>query len=606
MQQATGGKFTLEYLLNLLLSVGLLGQKQAENITSEYQMAIEAASRRSRAPKGGEAFREPLTDPLDFVISLKMPLVGRTAGKLVDDEVLAHLMAKSSGLAYRRVEQRELNIEFITGLLPRTFATRHLVLPLGLEGANLLVGVRHPFCQNVLDDVRRVANKPVVPIIMSQGNLKKILGDIYAFSSSVRGATGQFQGGSRLGLDVSNLEQYVKLKSASEINDDDQHIKNLIDLLFAEAFDGHVSDIHLEPKRDHLLVRMRFDGVLHDMYRLPAVIHPAIVSRIKTISRLDIAERRRPQDGRIKIASQGAEAEVRVSTVPVAFGEKVVMRILDPEALFLDLKTMFHNDDDYRKWHDFTSHPHGIILVTGPTGSGKTTTLYSSLRQLATPAVNVTTVEDPIEMVHEEFNQIAVQPKVGITFGSIIRTILRQDPDIIMVGEMRDKETAENAVQAALTGHLVLSTLHTNDAPSAVVRLIELGLEPFLVASTVVGIMAQRLVRRICPNCVDEFVLTGRMALDLGFITQGDLTLKQGRGCESCRNTGYLGRIATVEVMPFSDEMKEAILRGDSNALAIKSMARAEGMTTLRENALDLMLAGQTTIQEVLRVTAAD
>ncbi|MDR1314337.1 MAG: GspE/PulE family protein [Deltaproteobacteria bacterium] len=608
MSQATG-KFTLEYLLNLLMSVGLLGQKQAGSITAEYQMALEAGARRTRS-KGGSSVagaQETTADPLDFLIGLHLPLVGSHNGKrVIDDEILAHLMAKQSGLPYRRVEQRELNIEFITSLLPQTFAQRHLVLPLAYEGQNLQVGVRHPFCQNVLDDVRRVSSHPAVPVIMSQSNLQKLISDIYAFGSSVRGATGLFSGGSRLGLDVSNLEQYVKLKSASEINDDDQHIKNLIDLLFAEAFDGHVSDIHLEPKRDCLLVRMRFDGVLHEMYRLPAVIHPAIVSRIKTISRLDIAERRRPQDGRIKIAHRDSEAEVRVSTVPVAFGEKVVMRILDPEALFLDLKSMFHNKDDYSKWQEFTQHPHGIILVTGPTGSGKTTTLYSTLRQIATSEVNVTTVEDPIEMVHEQFNQIAVQPKVGITFGNIIRTILRQDPDIIMVGEMRDKETAENAVQAALTGHLVVSTLHTNDAPSAVVRLVELGLEPFLVSSTVVGIMAQRLVRRICPNCIDEFVLTARMALDLGFITQGDLTLKHGRGCEACRNTGYKGRIATVEVMPFSDGMKEVILHGDSNALSIKAMARNEGMTTLRENALDLMLAGLTTIQEVLRVTTAD
>ncbi|MDR3154684.1 MAG: GspE/PulE family protein [Deltaproteobacteria bacterium] len=606
---STAGKFTLEYLLNLIVNVGLLGQNQAGTIMGDYQMSLEAASKRTRG-KGfgsGGASPEPSADPLDFLIGLKLPLVGAQNGKrTIDDELLAHLMAKQSGLPYRRVEQRELNIDFITSLLPQSFAQRHLVLPLAYEGQNLQVGVRHPFCQNILDDVRRVSSHPAVPVIMSQSNLKKLIGDIYAFGSSVKGAAGLFSGGSRLGLDVSNLEQYVKLKSASEIRDDDQHIKNLIDLLFAEAFDGHVSDIHIEPKRDVLLVRMRFDGVLHDMYRLPIVIHPAIVSRIKTISRLDIAERRRPQDGRIKIAHRDSEAEVRVSTVPVAFGEKVVMRILDPEALFLDLQTMFHNQEDYDKWQEFTQHPHGIILVTGPTGSGKTTTLYSTLRQLATPEVNVTTIEDPIEMVHEQFNQIAVQPKVGITFGSIIRTILRQDPDIIMVGEMRDKETAENAVQAALTGHLVVSTLHTNDAPSAVVRLVELGLEPFLVSSTVVGIMAQRLVRRICPNCIDEFVLTARMALELGFITQGDLTLKQGRGCEACRNTGYKGRLATVEVMPFSDAMKDIILHGDYNALALKTMARTEGMTTLRDNALDLMLAGLTTIQEVLRVTSAD
>ncbi|MDR1658404.1 MAG: GspE/PulE family protein [Deltaproteobacteria bacterium] len=595
-------KFTLEYLLGLLLHAGLIGQQQSENIKNGFQDSLTKS--RSRTKAGGHT--QPPIDPINYITSLKLPLIGQAEGRLVDDDVLARLMAKDSQLPYRRVEQRELDLEYITRLLPRSFATRHLVLPLGLEGNSLAVAVRHPFCQTVLDDVRRVANNNIQPIILSQSNIKKLIGDIYAFNSSVKGATGLYEGGSISGVDVSNLEQYVKLKTSNEISDDDQHIKNLIDLLFAEAFEGHASDIHLEPKRDQLLVRMRFDGILHDMYRLPGVIHSAIVSRIKTISRLDIAERRRPQDGRIKIAHHDSEAEVRVSTVPVAFGEKVVMRILDPEALFLDLKSMFYNQLDYEKWQEFSSHPHGIILVSGPTGSGKTTTLYSTLRQLATPEVNVTTIEDPIEMIHEQFNQIAVQPKAGITFGSIIRTILRQDPDIIMVGEMRDKETAENAVQAALTGHLVLSTLHTNDSPSAITRLVELGLEPFLVTSTVVGIMAQRLVRRICPYCSDTFILTEKMALDLGFITQGDLHLKQGRGCDECRNTGYLGRLATVEVMPFSDSMKTLVLSGVQNSLQIKEMARNEGMTTLRENALDLMLAGKTTIQEVLRVTASD
>ncbi|MDR0548248.1 MAG: GspE/PulE family protein [Deltaproteobacteria bacterium] len=604
MANAAVGKFTLEYLLNLLLGVGLMGQQHAESIKKDFQQAFSDSSRR----RSGQptASGNVSTDPLDYLISLKLPLPGAVEGRLIDDDVLARLMAKDSGLPYHRVEQRELDLDFITHLLPQSFATRHLVQPLGLEGSKLAVGVRHPFYQAVLEDVRRVAGREIQPVIVSQSNLKKLITDIYAFNSSVKGAADQYDGGSRTGLDISNLEQYVKLKNASEIADDDQHIKNLIDLLFAEAFESHASDIHIEPKRDQLLIRMRFDGILHDMYHLPAVIHPAMVSRIKTISRLDIAERRRPQDGRLKISHKDSEAEVRVSTMPVAFGEKVVMRILDPEALFLDLKSMFFNEDDYRKWQDFMSHPHGIILVTGPTGSGKTTTLYSTLRQLSTPEVNVTTIEDPIEMIHEQFNQVAVQPKVGITFGSIIRTILRQDPDIIMVGEMRDKETAENAVQAALTGHLVLSTLHTNDAPTAVTRLVELGLEPFLVASTVIGVMAQRLVRRICPYCSDEFVLTGKMALDLGFITKGDLTLKQGRGCDECRNTGYLGRVAAVEVMPFSDQLKEMVLKNDQNAMTLKNLARTEGMTTLRENALDLMLVGKTTIQEVLRVTSAD
>jgi general secretion pathway protein E len=451
-----------------------------------------------------------------------------------------------------------------------------------------------------------VVQKPIQPVIVPGNQIKKVIGEIYAFRGAVAGAEDLYSGGSRLGFDIGNLEQFVKLKSAAEITHDDQHIKNLVDFLLAEALTEKASDIHIEPKRNELIVRMRFDGVLHDVHRLPKVIHPAVVSRIKTVSRLDIAEKRRPQDGRIKIAAKSGEAEVRVSTVPVAFGEKTVMRILDPEALFLDLADMFFNPADLHKWNVFTSMPHGIILVTGPTGSGKTTTLYSTLRQLATPEVNVTTVEDPIEMVHDEFNQIAVQPKIGITFGNIIRNILRQDPDVIMIGEMRDLETAENAIQAALTGHLVLSTLHTNDAPSAITRLFDLGLQPFLVASTIVGIMAQRLVRRICKYCVETFVLPREEALSLGFNADNDLTLRRGLGCEMCRDTGYQGRLATVEVMTMSESVKQLALKEGVSAQELKHLARLEGMTTLRENALSLMMSGLTTIEEVLRVTAPD
>jgi general secretion pathway protein E len=594
-------RYDLDYILNLLVKNSLMGLSQVEVIKKNYAALGRAAKARpSAAPP-------EVTDPLDYISGLKLPLPGAKAlDRTIDDDVLARLMAHDSGLPYRRVDQRDLDPELVTSVLPKTFAARHQVLPLGLENGQLLVGVRHPFCNNVLDDVRRAAEQPATPVIVPGHMLRRLIDEIYTFRGSVIGAEDQYSGGSRLGFDIGNLEQFVKLKSATEIADDDQHIKNLVDYLLAEGLNNKASDIHVEPKRNELLVRMRFDGVLHDVHHLPKVLHPALTSRIKTISRLDIAEKRRPQDGRIKIATKTGEAEVRVSTVPVAFGEKTVMRILDPEALFLDLGDMFYNKNDLRKWNDFTAMPHGIILVTGPTGSGKTTTLYSTLRQLATESVNVTTVEDPIEMVHDEFNQIAVQPKIGVTFGTIIRNILRQDPDIIMIGEMRDTETAENAIQAALTGHLVLSTLHTNDAPSAITRLIDLGMQPFLVSSTVVGIMAQRLVRRICKYCVEDFVLTTEAALNLGFITAGDLTLRRGRGCEMCRDTGYLGRLATVEVMVMSENLKQLTLKEGVSAQELKALARQEGMTTLRETALDLMVAGLTTVEEVLRVTAAD
>lgn len=592
-------KYNLSYVLDLLLDNGLIGLSKSEELKLNYQEAIRLAKN-----KGLEA----ITDPLSFVISQKLLLPGDNAlGRTIDDDILARLMANDAGIPYRRVEQRELDVELVTSILPMTFAARHQVLPLGLEEGRLMVAVRHPFYHNVLEDVRRASDQTCSPVIVPGLMLRKLIEDTYTFQGTVVGAEELYSGGTRLGFDLGNLEQYFKLKSAAEIADDDQYVKNLVDYLLAEGLNGRASDIHLEPKRTELLVRMRLDGVLHDLHHLPKVLHPALTSRIKTMSRLDIAEKRRPQDGRIKVAGRnGEEAEVRVSTVPVAFGEKTVMRILDPEALFMDLKNMFHNPADLAKWNSFTSLPHGIILVTGPTGSGKTTTLYSTLRELATESVNVTTVEDPIEMVNEEFNQIAVQPKIGITFASIIRHILRQDPDIIMIGEMRDSDTAENAIQAALTGHLVLSTLHTNDAASAVTRLIDLGMQPFLVASTMVGVMAQRLVRRICKYCVEEYILPKEEALDLGFVTHGDLALKRGRGCEMCRDTGYLGRLADVEVMPLNDSLKQLTLKEGLSSQEMKSEARRQGMTTLRENALDLMLAGLTTIEEVLRVTAPD
>jgi general secretion pathway protein E len=340
------------------------------------------------------------------------------------------------------------------------------------------------------------------------------------------------------------------------------------------------------------------------VYELPKNVHSAIVSRIKAIARLDMAEKRRPQDGRIKMEKEDRESEIRVSSIPVAFGEKLVMRIMDPDILFQDLDRLGFTEMDLRRYRNCIQMPHGIILVCGPTGSGKSTTLYSTLRTLSSPEINITTVEDPIEMVHQEFNQIAVQPVIGITFASILRNILRQDPDIIMIGEMRDLETAQNAIQAALTGHLVLSTLHTNDAPSAVTRLLDLGVPSFLIQATLVGVLGQRLVRKICPHCrepfeVDAEDLVGE-GLDLG--KRGRLTLHRGRGCLKCRSTGYLGRSGIYEVLPVTEAIKRNI-QPECDTEVLKDTARKEGMITLRENAVRKLLKGKTTYQEVLRVT---
>ncbi|MBW2251917.1 MAG: type II/IV secretion system protein, partial [Deltaproteobacteria bacterium] len=370
------------------------------------------------------------------------------------------------------------------------------------------------------------------------------------------------------------------------------------------AFEQKASDIHIEPKRETVMVRMRIDGVLHTVYQLPRKVHNAIVSRIKTLSRLNMAEKRRPQDGRIKTDKGGVEVEIRISTVPVAFGEKVVMRVMDPEVLFQDLDGLGFMPTDMERYNRFVSMPHGIVLVCGPTGSGKSTTLYSTLRKLSTSEKNVVTVEDPIEMVHEDFNQIAVQPAIDITFANILRNILRQDPDIIMIGELRDLETARNAVQAALTGHLVLSTLHTNDAPTSITRLLDLGVPAYLIQATLVGILSQRLVRKICNYCKEPYEIDvlelARMGIEVG--KKGKVKLSRGAGCIRCRNTGYRGRIGVFEVLPYSESLKK-MTTADTDIEKIKAQAREEGMATLRESAIKKLLEGITTYQEVLRVT---
>jgi general secretion pathway protein E len=374
--------------------------------------------------------------------------------------------------------------------------------------------------------------------------------------------------------------------------------------MLQHAFDSRASDIHVEPKREQSLIRFRIDGVLHDIQKMPKVVHAAVVSRLKTMSRLDIAEKRRPQDGRVKATRNGREVELRVSTLPVAFGEKVVLRIFDPDVLLQDLTGLGFYPDELQNWNDFITRPHGIILVTGPTGSGKTTTLYSALKTIATRELNVTTIEDPIEMVLDDFNQTAVQTKVGITFAGALRHILRQDPDVIMVGEIRDAETAQYAIQAALTGHLVFSTLHTNDAASSISRLADLGVERFLISSTLVGAMAQRLLRRICPHCAAERHLSGdeiatlRLAVPAG----KRVKVKEGAGCFECRGTGYIGRTGIFEILPMDEGVKNLVVSG-ADAPEIKREAIKNGMRTLRQSALRKLAEGVSTFEEVVRVT---
>jgi general secretion pathway protein E len=522
-------------------------------------------------------------------------------GDILSEEIIMKAIARYVKLDYKKIDPLKLDVNKVTKIFPRAFAQKHIVIPLEVNPSSVTVAVTDPYNMEVLDSLRKVTSLKINMVISTKTDILKTISEFYGFRTSVVAAEKELSSS----YDIQNLEQYVKIKDIADIESTDQHIINAVDYIFHYAFEQRASDIHIEPKRANDIIRIRIDGVLHNIHSVPKAVHNAIVSRIKTLSRMDIAEKRRPQDGRIKTDHKGREIELRVSTLPVAFGEKVVMRIFDPDILMQDLKELGFTEKGYQLFNSFIMQPHGIILVTGPTGSGKTTTLYSALRRIATEENNVTTIEDPIEMICEEFNQIAVQPSINFTFANALRTILRQDPDIIMVGEIRDLETAQNAIQSALTGHLVLSTLHTNDAPSSIARLIDMGVEPFLISSTVIGIMAQRLVRKICPHCLFERKMSDveMAALKIKNDTKKDIMIKEGAGCVLCRKTGYLGRDGIFEILDINNDIKMLINKKADSSI-IKSEARKKGMNTLRESAIKKLLAGITTVDEIIRVTS--
>ena len=547
-------------------------------------------------------------DLIDLILSFGMETPGPNPVPLTE-ELMLRVVSRALKIPFTKLDPLKLDMEVVTKTIPKNFAIRHLLLPFALKDGVLQVATYFPDNQLALEDVERVSQIKVAPFLTTKEDIRKILAEFFGFQRSISAAESQFgvvDGNAP--VDIGNLEQYVRLATTQELSSTDQHIKAAVNHLFSYALEQRASDIHIEPKRDICMVRYRIDGVLHTIYKLPKAVHSAITSRIKGLARLDIAEKRRPQDGRIKIGrnEEGAlDAEIRVSTVPVAFGEKTVMRILNPEVIFQNLDDLGFSRRDRVVYNSFMASSHGLVFVTGPTGSGKSTTLYSTLKQIATPDKNIITVEDPVEMVYDEFNQIAVQNQIDVTFSTILRNILRQDPDIIMLGEIRDLETATHAVQAALTGHLVFSTLHTNDAVSTILRLQDLGLEPFLIASTMLGALAQRLVRRICPHCAETYSVDGDSLAKLGFPVAGKdaIELTRGKGCQQCRNTGYLGRMGIFEVFPMSGQLKKLIATR-ANDSELRQVAIREGMTTLREDAWRKVRAGQTTVEEALRVTS--
>lgn len=604
MKKHSTSPLSVENVCHILLKRGLISKEQKEEIFKKkdtFRQKLEKLQVIKDA-SGGPSSRiiNPVTI-IDIISFLKFERKDDPEREL-DEETIFQAVAQEWGIDYKKIDPLKLDLKVVTTTIPRTFAMKHLVLPIDVKDGWLTVATPNPHNLEVMEDISRVSQLRVRPVVSSKSDIIKFINEFYGFRKSIAAAEEQFSGPS---IDLGNLEQYVRLREVRDIPSDDRHIVNAVDHLFNYAFDQRASDIHIEPKRNTSLVRLRIDGVLHSIYKLPKSVHGAIISRIKALSGLDMAEKRRPQDGRIKIdRGQGAEAEIRVSTVPTAFGEKTVLRILDPDILFQDVGQLGMTSMDLVRYQQFINLPHGLVLVCGPTGSGKSTTLYSTLRYLFNEEKNITTVEDPIEMVYEDFNQIAVQPTVGITFASILRNILRQDPDIIMIGEMRDMETAQNAVQATLTGHLVLSTLHTNDAPLAITRLVDIGVPSFLIHATLTGVLAQRLLRKICPYCIETFEISTDDLMAMGIETEKTVVvkLKRGSGCIRCRGTGYLGRVGIFEVLSVTEPIKDLIV-ADSSADMIRQAACKEGMVTLRENAIKKMLDGETTYQEVNRVT---
>ncbi|HEY8713578.1 MAG TPA: GspE/PulE family protein [Thermoanaerobaculia bacterium] len=588
-------EITVAYLGDLLFNAGFIDQKQrAEVENADKQWRSQQKSSKTRADDDGA------NSPFKALAAMNLTDASGNNTRM-DDFLLARLIAQDAHVPFFKIDPLKLDVDMIESKISRPFARKNKLIPVAIRDGKLVVAIVNPFDTAAIDSYRPIAKQEIELVVSSESDVMGVITEQYGFRTAVTKAERDLNKGA---IDLSNLEQFVKLKSGAEIESSDQHIVNAVDYLLQHAYDSRASDIHIEPKREFALIRFRIDGVLHEIQRVPKLVNLAITSRLKTMCRMDISEKRRPQDGRITTEHDGKEIELRVSTLPTAFGEKVVMRIFDPQIMIQELAGLGFYEDELKIFHDWIERPHGIILVTGPTGSGKTVTLYSALKSLASPEINITTIEDPIEMVHEEFNQTSVQNKIGITFASALRTILRQDPDIIMVGEIRDQETAQNAVQAALTGHLVFSTLHTNDAATSVTRLVDLGIQPFLISSSLIGAMAQRLVRRICEDCKRNRPLSMEEAsmLNLQAPAGKRIIVKEGGGCIRCRNTGYFGRTGIFEILAIDNSIRDLIDRSE-DFLKIKDMAIKRGMRTLRQSALRKLAEGQTTFEEVVRVT---
>jgi general secretion pathway protein E len=593
----------LQELLGILSTHGLLSADQAKDVE------VRSATLRSRVLKDrvgsvrSQAAARYDVSPAEIVAAAHLPHP-KLAKRTVDEDLIAEALAGAASLPYLKIDPLKLDNELITKTLSRPFARRHVVVPVARRGETLSLAVWDPMDSGLRESLEQAVRAPLEYVVSSKKDILATIDRVYGFRSSVAKARVELGESGR----SDALVALVEVRSNDELDGkDDEYVIAAVDYLLNYAFDQRASDIHLEPREKDAVIRFRIDGVLHEIESVPYSVHGAITSRVKVMARMNIAERRRPQDGRIKTHRGEREVELRVASLPTAFGEKLVVRIFDPTILMSELEDLGFttgNRENYERW---VTSPSGLILVTGPTGSGKTTTLYSTLRYLSGPEINITTIEDPIEMVDPRLSQVQVNPQIDITFASALRSILRQDPDVIMVGEIRDAETAQMAVQSALTGHLVFSTVHTRDSAGAVTRLLDLGVERFLLSSVLRGILAQRLVRKVCPRCGIEGTLNPDQVAMLGIkvpVERRDrLRVKWGEGCVDCRYTGLYGRSGVFEMLDVGRRVRGLINSG-KDANEITDGARIEGMETLRESAVRKLAEGVTTFEEVVRVTA--
>ena len=538
---------------------------------------------------------------LQYLANLK--LEDRMAnGRLLDIEALTMELSKQSDQEYCRIDPLKIDAAAVTQVMSHAFAKRHKILAVGVNAFQVTVASAEPYLDTWESDLAHTSQKQIKRVVSNPLEIQRLTTEFYSLSSSIRGASAT---GVPTKKGIGNLEQLMELGNIKDPEANDQHIVNVVDWLLGYAFEQRASDIHVEPRREQGNIRFRIDGVLYTVYSLPMQVLSAVTSRLKILGRMNVAEKRKPQDGRIKTKSpSGNEVELRLSTLPTAFGEKLVMRIFDPEVLLKPFSELGLGADDSKRWQNIIQNNHGIVIITGPTGSGKTTTLYSTLKTLATEEVNVCTIEDPIEMVEDSFNQMQVQENIDLNFADGVKALLRQDPDIIMIVEVRDLPTAEMAIQAALTGHLVFTTLHTNDAPSAITRLLELGVPSYLIKATVIGIMAQRLVRVLCPHCKQATEVKQDVweSITLPWKVKNPSNACESIGCLECRQTGFRGREGIYEVMPFSETLQK-FADDKSDLPELRKQAYKEGMMSLRLSGAQKVAAGTTTVEEILRVT---